>query len=137
MAWRVHPEVAGELGEETQMNAAVHPPELFSLHLRFEGWLGDDIIEVFPCFVVTLRLAEAIERSTLTGWSLDVAKVTVSAEFEEMYPGRKLPEFRWLRVDKRPGRDFSVSSDHCLVVSDAALALLHEFALNHAEVEPA
>lgn len=43
----IEPEVAGGLGEETQMDSTVHPPLVKKLHLEFEGWLGDDILETF------------------------------------------------------------------------------------------
>ena len=45
--------------------------------------------------------------------------------FEELYPGRELPRFRWLDVHGRPGRDdFGLDSDFVLVVSERALEAL-------------
>ena len=134
MSWRLHPEVAGELGEYTRMNAAVHPPEVYALHHRFEGWLGDDLLECFPCFLVTKRLAHALHGSSLTGWKIGPVQITLSPEFEELYPGRRLPEFRWLQVGRDPKADLYLSSDHTLVVSDEAMKFLRRFSISNAEV---
>jgi hypothetical protein len=58
--WVLCPEVAAELGGNTVMDAFAHPPKVSRLHLRFMGWLGDDLLETFPCFLVTSRLAKAL-----------------------------------------------------------------------------
>lgn len=132
--WRIGPEVAGELGANTQMDVSVHPPRVSHLHYRFEGWLGDDLLESFPCYLVTERLADALRRSNLTGWSLLPVEITTSTEFDELYPGRALPGFSWLHVADGDG-DFSLSAAHELLVSAQALQLLQQFNLAHADVE--
>jgi hypothetical protein len=134
--WYVSPEVAGELGEHTDMNTTVHPPKVYRLHYQFQGWLGDDLLEAFPCFLVSRRLAEAIKNSDLTGWRLGNAELTRSPEFEEMYPDRDLPEFLWLQVDYAPAADISISADGRLDVSERALELLRRFSIENAVVEP-
>ena len=60
--WLVSPEVAGELGDGTVMDTAVHPPWVSRLHHRFQGWLGDDLLECFPCFLTTARIEHAPSR---------------------------------------------------------------------------
>lgn len=133
--WGVSPEVAGELGDNTEMDSTVHPPKVTRLHYRFEGWLGDDLLEAFPCFLVSAQLATALKLSGLTGWRLSSAEVTKSPEFDDMYPDRKLPEFLWLQIHGDQDADFGLSVHHRLEVSDRALELLRRFHLENAIVE--
>lgn len=116
------------------MDASVHPPRVSRLHYRFDGWLGDDLLESFPCYLVSEWLSDAMRRSNLTGWSLLPVEVTTSAEFDELYPGRTLPRFVWLHVADGGG-DFTLSAAHELVVSDQALQLLRQFNIAQADVE--
>ncbi|APF85630.1 hypothetical protein HI806_01945 [Ralstonia solanacearum] len=51
----LEPEVAGALGENTVLDASTHPPRVEKLHFEFSGWLGDAILESFPCVIATLR----------------------------------------------------------------------------------
>src|SRR3954454_10828086 len=57
----LEPEVAGQLGDTTMLDTSVHPPVIQRLEYRFDGWLGDDLLESFPCFVVTERLANELK----------------------------------------------------------------------------
>jgi hypothetical protein len=130
----LEPEVAGGWGPRTVADRSVHPPRVERLHYEFAGWLGDDLLESFPCYVVTPSLAEALGAAQCTGFSLDDVLVTSTEEFRELYPGRKLPAFRWLKVHGVAGTDdFGHASDFRLVVSSRALAVLDEFQLQHAE----
>ncbi|QRN94504.1 hypothetical protein JRI60_36040 [Archangium violaceum] len=136
--WVLYPEVAGELGDNTVMNTSVHPPEVFHFHHRFEGWLGDDLLKVFPCFLVSSALAKALEEARLVGFSLDEVEVSTSPEFQELYPGRTLPEFRWLKMTgKDRNADFCLTPDFRLEVSSRALEVLKEFNIAHAEIKAA
>jgi hypothetical protein len=134
--WVVSPEVAGELGENTVMDSSVHPPRVSRLHYRFEGWLGDDLLEAFPCFLVSSALAKALEEAKLLGFSLDDVEVSVSPEFQERSRGRALPEFRWLKITGQSrDADFWLTPDFRLEVSGEALATLTKFDLSHATIE--
>lgn len=136
--WVLYPEVAGELGDNTVMNTSVHPPVVSHFHHRFEGWLGDDLLEVFPCFLVTSALAKVLEEARLVGFSLDDVEVSTSPEFQELYPGRTLPEFRWLKVTGKDRKaDFWLTPDFRLEVSSRALESLKKFKIAHAEIEAA
>jgi hypothetical protein len=46
------------------------PEVVTHLHYEFEGWLGDDLLTTFPEFIVTERLAAALEASKPTGLRL-------------------------------------------------------------------
>jgi hypothetical protein len=130
----LEPEVAGGLGPSTVADRSVHPPRVERLHYEFDGWLGDELLESFPCFIVSAALASNLSSSGLSGFVLDDVLVTVSSEFAELYPTRVLPTFHWLKITGRAGTDdFGLSSDHRLVVSAEALATLRLFQLNHAE----
>jgi hypothetical protein len=134
--YRLSPEVAGGLGPDTELDTTEHPPTVHRLHYEFQGWLGDDLLETFPCFIATRRLCAALSASSLSGYELTELVVTKSEEFEEMYPGRELPAFQWLRLTGRPGiEDFGPAPDASLIASEAALQLFQTFTLDHCDIE--
>lgn len=134
--WSLEPEVAGELGDGSVLDTSVHPPEVSKLEYRFTGWLGDELLEMFPCYIVTEPLGAALLSANFTGFQLDDVDVVASHEFTEMYPGRRLPNFKWLRVSGQAGMDdFGISDERTLVVSDAALRLLRQHKMSQCDVE--
>ena len=134
----LEPEVAGGLGPGTDADRSTHPPVVRHLNYEFDGWLGDDLLETFPCFIVTARLAKALEISELSGFRLGLVDVTRSERFEELYPDVALPDFRRLHVVGLAGADdFTLTKDHRLRVSGAAFELLTQFSMSHCEITPA
>jgi len=132
----ITPEVAGGLGPQTQMDTSVHPPVVSRLHYAFDGWLGDDLLEGFPCFIATRRLTESLLSAGLTGFSVADVEVTRSELFTDIYGDRQLPEFRWLQISGLAGdHDFGQSSSG-LVVSDRCLRLIQTFTARHLDVSP-
>ena len=132
----VEPEVAGGLGEHTNINRSTVPAEVTKLHYVFEGWQGDALVESTPCFLVTEELAAAIRQEALNGVSFDEVEVSTSLEFEELHPGLQLPNFLWLRIHGEPAKhDISLSS-LTLVASARALAVLERHGLAHGTVVP-
>tara|TARA_R110002094_G_scaffold117289_5_gene112950 strand:+ start:1305 stop:1730 length:426 start_codon:yes stop_codon:yes gene_type:complete len=135
--YSLEPEVAGEWGDETVADVSVHPPRVQRLHYQFDGWLGDALLESFPCYIVSNELGASLLASGLTGFQLEDCTVSKSSQFDELYPGRQLPVFKWLRVSGTPGQDdFGISSDNELVVSMAAKSVLEEHQVEHCEVAP-
>ncbi|MEM6672404.1 MAG: hypothetical protein AAF726_06140 [Planctomycetota bacterium] len=133
----LEPEVAGGLGPRTVADTSVHPPVVSRLHYEFAGWLGDPLLESFPCYVITADVAELARGVGLTGFEIEAVEVSTTPEFEELHPAVELPLFVWLRVNGTAGTDdFAISDDHCLVVSDRALQLLRDARLEHCDVEP-
>jgi hypothetical protein len=131
----LEPEIAGGWGNRTVADTNAFPPVVSSLHYRFDGWLGDELLETFPCFIVTERLATRLRRSGFTGFRLQAVEVTTSEEYDALYPDRGLPLFKWLRpVGKAGVDDFGLSATHRLVVSDRALAVLRKFRFRECEV---
>lgn len=131
----LEPEVAGELGEDTVMDTSVHPPIVSAVHYDFMDWLGDDLIEAFPCFLITEQGGQRLATQALSGYELAPAKVTRSEMFEELESGRTLPRFWWLKVGGKAGQeDFGLAADHRLVVSERALDCLRTLRLEGCDV---
>ena len=63
----VQPEVAGGLGALTVMDTTTHPPIVSKLHYHFDGWLGNVLLETFPCFIVTDGARQALQAIGATG----------------------------------------------------------------------
>jgi hypothetical protein len=134
--YALEPEVAGHLGDHAVVDCSVHPPAVERLHYEFDGWLGDDLLESFPCFIVTKGLRERLAESGLSGYLFDDAEVSRSDLFEEIHSDRELPEFAWLKIVGHAGiDDFGLSSDHRLVVSQRALDVLKSFKLDNCDTE--
>ena len=105
------------------------------LHYEFEGWLGDELLETFPCFIVSSALAANLESAALDGFSLDRVIASVPEDID-LADGRAIPDFRWLKVDGRAGAaDFGIGPGHRLVVSEKALHVLQSRPLAHALIE--
>jgi hypothetical protein len=133
--YTLEPEVAGGWGKNIKANTSVHPPIVHALHYEFQDWLGDEIVESFPCFLVSERLSIALKDAKLNGFSLAEAEVSVSEEFKELKSASVLPKFRWLKIQGRAGEDdFGLSEDNLLVASKRALEVLRQFPLSNAEI---
>lgn len=133
----IYPEVPGELGPETVYDYSVTPYVVVKAVPIFDTWRGDDLLEMFPIFLVTERLKMAIEEERLTGVSFEPLAAKRSPTFEDLYGKRNLPKFFHLIVTgTSPADDFALSSiegPH-LTVSDKALHVLQAFSLLNAEL---
>ena len=157
---RLKPEVAGGTGDGTVITnydalraGTALVPEVTELEYTFDDWLGDDILESFPCFVATEALIGSLEAAGLTGLATRPVTVSVSELWEQIHEdddptGSSLPPFRWLtptggvhvelgEVAYRgwSGDDLCVSQRAELVVSDRALAVLRRHHLENCDVE--
>lgn len=72
MLYYIDPEIAGGFGAGTVMDASRHPPIVINLEYQLDGWLGDEVLELFPCFVLTEAVAMEISKLSLSGFSLDL-----------------------------------------------------------------
>jgi hypothetical protein len=131
----LQPEVAGGLGNHTDLDRSVHPPRVSHLHYEFAGWLGDDLLESFPCYIITHRAADALAVSALSGFALADVEVSRSEEFDEVYGDLQLPPFRWLQITGIPDQDDFGFAKEGLVVSARAHEVLSAFKLNQCEVQ--
>jgi len=131
----LEPEVAGGWGDRTDADTSVHPPVVSHLHYEFHGWLGDELVESFPCYLVTEALGTTISRAGLSGCSLSRAEVTCSQDFTELQPDTKLPAFKWLRISGIAGQsDLGLSSEHLLVISEQALQVIGTHSISNCAV---
>lgn len=132
----LEPEVAGSLGKGTVMNRDVHPPDVKKLDYEFDGWLGDVLLESFPCFIATIDAVTKLQRLPVTGVQFDDVRISKSVQFQDMYPNQVLPKFKWLKVLGRPGlEDFGLGRDFRLVVSDRVLNALKPLGLSNAVIQ--
>lgn len=130
------PEVAGGLGRNTVRVRETHPPVVTQLHVEFEGWSGDDLLEVFPCLFATERLERLLRDHAFSGFERKPIETTTSYEFRELYPNVTLPNFVWLRIVGRAGVDeIGVDPEARLVVSNDVLRVLRTLRLENCEVE--
>jgi len=121
----LEPEVPGGLGPRTQMDRSSHPPRVSVLHFIFDGWLGDQLVESFPCYLVTSSLAQALADAGVSGIELADAEIETSDQFRDIYPNRLLPHFRWLRViGSATESDIFITPDNRLGASQKALDVL-------------
>ncbi|OLT44222.1 hypothetical protein BJF85_20360 [Saccharomonospora sp. CUA-673] len=135
----LRPDVAGELGEGTVLDTSTHPPVVHQLEYVVSAWFGSDILESFPCFVVSAELGTALEKSGLGSFELADMRLTVTPEADELRRDmgvREFPTFVWLKVHGQAGvDDVGVDRRASLVVSDRALELLRRFDLDGCDVE--
>ncbi len=123
--YKLFPEVPGQLGEKTQMDTTSDPPTVRYLHFIFDGWLGDDLIECFPCYLITTTFLKRLLMENLSGFDIEAVEIGYSEVFKELYPNRKLPEFKWLKINGQIGNDFFLR-DKCLIVSKKVLKIFEE-----------
>lgn len=133
----LRPEVAGGLGPQSKVDTSVHPPVVTRLHFVVESWLGDDLVETFPCFLVTERLADALRESGFSGFRMGQAETSFEGgpPRSGLSPGKE--GFLWLKVHGVASRsDIGITPDAQLVVSERVLQLLRRYTLSHCEVAP-
>lgn len=133
--YQLSPEVAGGFGSNTQLNRTVHPPIVTRLHYEFEGWLGDDLLESFPCYIVTRQLADSLSTNALSGVTYKNVEITQSDVFMDLYPNRQLPEFVWIDITGIPGQnDFGLDDHSRLIVSESVMAILRSYKISHCAI---
>lgn len=148
---KLEPEVAGGFGENTivsnlnNVRLKQEKPIIDHLHYEFSGWLGDEILETTPCFIITEGLACSIQRSDLKGYIFADVEISISEKFGELYPGRTLPKFRRIipqgtvevneHVFKNwSGDDFCLSQGSILIVTEKALDVLKKHKLDYCDI---
>ncbi|MFB6587896.1 hypothetical protein ACFCVQ_19990 [Bacillus thuringiensis] len=145
------PEVAGGHGEKTiysnEKNIGTEgiSGKVQFLHYEFYGWLGDDLLESTPCFIVSEKLKNALLSSELKDFKLEECLISLSEEFQELYPGKELPNF-WrlipLGTVNHENGDYSEWSGHqfCLtirgdlIVTEEVLSFLKSFTLKYCDI---
>lgn len=137
MHYILHPETPGETGDKTIMDTTTHPSVVTSLHIVFQGWMGDDLMECFPCFMVTEKLKQRLQQLKATGFIIQPCQVEVSPEFLLMQPGVILPPIYWLQVGHHPDCDMFINHRHNLVITQKLYQQLADVNLHYCDAEQA
>jgi hypothetical protein len=105
------------------------------MHLEFDGWMGDDIVQVLNCFLVTDKAKRLLEAAKLKGLNFERPIITKSEDFLERQPNTTLPEFWWIRPPPSLGDgDFAIEGNGYLAVSETAMKEMGKLSLGHASV---
>ncbi|GAA1214051.1 hypothetical protein GCM10009675_40000 [Prauserella alba] len=117
------------------MDPSVHPPRVEHAHLELDGWLGDELIERYPCLFVTDDLAATLSTSTLGRYRLHTAEVTTVDEDLRDDERAAIRPLRWFVVTGTAGEDdIGLTATGRLVVSDRALTLLQQHNIDHCDI---
>lgn len=138
MNFYIEPEVCGGLLESSLIDTSVHPSIVKELHFQFDGWLGDGLIECFPCFLILDTLLKDLEQIGCTGFKVDKFVEVQSETFKVLQPQVSLPDFLWLKIIGKAGFDgFGISTDNRLVISEKVRDLLESGNyINNSDIEP-
>lgn len=141
--YELHPEVPGQLDR----NTVLKPPgndffrQADHLHIRIEGWLGDDLMEIHPCYIVTESLRGALVASNLSGFDIGDVEVSIDEQlvmFPHVAASWPIPKLYRLNIVGHAGReDFGLTSFDApisLVASAQAMTLLQSFHIDNYEV---
>lgn len=146
----LEPEVAGSIHGQKSIitDVGVVPPRIEYLDYRFDGWLGDDLLESVLTFIVTERLKDALLEISPTGVEFASMTTSKSEQFEEMYPNKKLPKFVWLKITGQGGVDDfgffdkartilagKITQGKRLVVSERVLDIMEKFQIDNCEID--
>ena len=147
----LEPEVSGFHGIETIYGTDEDIAEMGIsgkikfLHYEVEGWLGDDILESTPAFIVSSELVGELKKSKLKDFKLEECLITGSDVFIELYPTKELPSFtRFIPLgtvelegeyfNNWSGQDFCLSPKGELVITKKALDVLNTFSIKNCDI---
>jgi hypothetical protein len=137
--YSIEPAVDGSRGELTEFEPGLEGRRLESFHMVLDAWLGDDLVTHTPGFAVTRKLANRLAGTGLSGFELLDMYVSISVAGTESLRRNNtpIPDLVWLYLTGEPGvPDFAQDRDLLLVVSEAALTVLHEFDIKRTAIEP-
>jgi hypothetical protein len=137
----IQPEVIVGLGDKTVFVEAVAPfKTVAKLHVELEDWLGDDLMECYPCYLVTEDLKDKLSQSDIKGYVIEPMQLTKNEYFANNYRlEKKLPKFYWLKIVglKDRGDDMYIGEEKALFASDKLLDFLKKQAtIKYMEVDP-
>ncbi|SFB99533.1 hypothetical protein SAMN05443252_101365 [Bacillus sp. OV322] len=146
----LEPEVSGGHGEYTiygtddEIATEGISGKVKYLHYEFEGWLGDDLLESTPAFIVSSVLVTELKNCDFIDYRLEECLITTT---DEMYPNKEIPAFsRFIPLGKIEvegenfknwsGHQFCLSPKGELVVTQKALDFLKRFSLDNCFITP-
>lgn len=130
----IDPEVPGNIANSDFIDRNARPPVISKLKFEFDGWLGDDLLESIFTYIISERLKNEI--TGYSGFELGNVDISISSQFEELYPGKKLPSFHWLKIIGQAGvNDFGRANDNRLVISQKVYDVLKKLGTKSADFE--
>jgi hypothetical protein len=134
----IEPEVIVGLGDNTEMDQTQHPPLVTELHIELEDWLGDDLLETFPCYLATDALTAGLQKEGFSGFEVADVELTLGEYFENNYHlAKPIPTFKWLKIKgKIESDDFSLTDKTKLCISERAWWYIkNNFAVQYARID--
>lgn len=135
---KIQPEVIVGLGDNTEF-LEQQPPfkTVLNLHLELEDWLGDDLMECHPCYIVTESLKNCLENDKFTGFEFANIEITQNEYFDDNYHINKdLPLFYWLKIiGEKNVDDVFIGEKYTLFANDRFINYLKEnFSVNYLDI---
>lgn len=136
----VQPEVVVGLGKRTEF-LEKEPPfkTVATLHLLLEDWLGDDLMECYPCYIATEELKTNLENTEFTGFEFVHMIVTIDDNFKENYQlDKPLPNFYQMKIVGVEGRyDIFIGESNVLSIENQFLNYLQKTSTtNYLDISP-
>ena len=110
--YRLKPDTPGQLGNKTVPDTHVQ--------FIFDDWFGDDLIACSSFFLITEKLMNKLDGTSLKGYSIRNAEIEFSPLFYDLNGNKNVPRFKWLYINGSPEDDFFTDEEGGLVVSPAA-----------------
>ncbi|HMU05201.1 MAG TPA: hypothetical protein PJ990_16325 [Saprospiraceae bacterium] len=135
-------EVPGGIGAQTVYDKTKIPWELKHLHLRFDGWLGGEILTAESAVVVSLRLSRALgfHYSGIVGYQHFFLEKTET--FTRLQSNTELPKFERIMIDHKIFiDDFALGKykelHNQLIISENVRVLLNNYNLGNYRISKA
>jgi hypothetical protein len=136
----IQPEVIVGLGDKTEFEEKTPPfLTLKRLHINLEDWLGDDLMECHPAYIVTEALKVALEKSDFSGFTFENMEVTKDEYFNDNYHQKKpLSKFYWMKIaGKIDVDDFFIGDAKSLLANEDLITYLkNNFSTKYLEINP-
>ena len=103
------------------------------------------MLESTPCFIVSEKLKNALISSELKDFRLEECLISVSEEFQELYPDKELPNF-WRLIplgtvnyengnySEWSGHQFCLTPRGDLILTEEVLSFLKPFTLKYCDI---
>jgi len=133
--YTLEPDVAGWLGEMTEMDTTTWPETVHRLEYEMAGWRGDCLLAAHPVHILEAAAARELASRKFGGFERRDVTVSLSDQFLQLQPDVHLPEFIWLHVTGVAGvDDLGAQRNGGLVVSGDVLAVLHKHGMANCEL---
>lgn len=136
MPFRLDPQVAGELGEGTELDGRTHPPVVSAVEYVLDQPENDDLIQSFPVYLISVDMEQLLIHHGFTGFTLDDAAITAGDVYLEVHGPVPTPHYRWLRIAGRESdSDCWIDESLQICVSNRMMAAMRALRLDECDVE--